>query len=30
MKALCLLGFSGEIAYHFDSRLNAPETSWSP
>lgn len=30
MKALYLLGFSGEIAYHFDSRLNAPETSWSP
>jgi hypothetical protein len=30
IKALYLLGFSGEIAYHFDSRLNAPETIWSP
>ena len=30
IKALYLLGFSGEIAYNFDSRLNAPETSWSP
>ena len=30
MKALYLLGFRGEIAYSFDSRLNAPETSWSP
>lgn len=30
IKALYLLGFSGEIAYHFDSRLNAPVTIWSP
>ena len=30
LKALYLLGFSGEISYNFDSRLNAPETSWSP
>jgi hypothetical protein len=28
LKALYLLGFSGEIAYSFDSRVNAPETIW--
>ena len=28
LKALYLLGFSGEIACSFDSRVNAPETIW--
>jgi len=28
LKALYLLSFSGEIAYSFDSRVNAPETIW--
>jgi len=28
LKALYLLGFSGEIAYSFDSRVNAPESIW--
>lgn len=27
-KALYLLGFSGDISYNYDSRINAPETVW--
>ena len=27
-KALYILGFSGEIQYDYDARLNSPDTAW--
>jgi hypothetical protein len=27
-KALYILGFSGDIEYAYDKRINAPETRW--
>ena len=27
-KALYILGFSGDIEYAYDQRINAPETRW--